>query len=583
MGNTGDAARILEAAISAKPNVASMTTALATIADGIEYGKAHKITYEQKEAERQAWLAANPVVVEQPPFDPTQEAPPEGADVADVAQAADDQQTAPDLGAFVTRIKTVDGLEQMQAASDLARALVGANTATVSYYAKLVSKHSDCTNKAEFIKAVSDERKSAALAIPTERTPTDDELRDRYLDANSAVVFGAGEWRRYAMGLWPVVAREHIASDIMSVLETAKAEGIRPNSARLASVQDLTRVKKFVSDDRWDSDHDILVCANGTLHIPTMDLREHSQGDYATTGLSFDYDPSAECSTFLYAIREAVPDAEGFLQEFAGYCLTTDTSFELALWFQGLPGSGKSTILGGFQAMLGDRVGVLGLGDIERSRFALTNIPGKTLVVATEQPALYLSCTHILNALISGEPLTVDRKFLDPVTVTPRCKIAWAMNDLPSVMDANNGLFRRVKVLSFPPMAEEKRDPKVKELIAQEGAGILNWALVGLARLRKRGGFVIPDCIKDATRDFRRENDKFKMFIDDMCIVGDDKRVRSGLLYAAYKTWCFDNGFRWESSVKAARHWARLGFEKYAPGGWASWRGVELLDPANEG
>jgi hypothetical protein len=37
--------------------------------------------------------------------------------------------------------------------------------------------------------------------------------------------------------------------------------------------------------------------------------------------------------------------------------------------------------------MLGDKHGVLGLGEIESSRFALSRIPGKTLLVSTEQPS----------------------------------------------------------------------------------------------------------------------------------------------------------------------------------------------------
>jgi putative DNA primase/helicase len=114
-----------------------------------------------------------------------------------------------------------------------------------------------------------------------------------------------------------------------------------------------------------------------------------------------------------------------------------------------------------------------------------------------------MKSAHILNALISGEAVTVDRKYRDPIDIIPRVKIVWSMNELPRVREAGNGLFRRVKVISFPGMADKDRDRKVKETIKLEGAGILNWALTGLRRLQARGQFAIPAEVQNDTEEFR--------------------------------------------------------------------------------
>src|SRR5215218_4055455 len=73
------------------------------------------------------------------------------------------------------------------------------------------------------------------------------------------------------------------------------------------------------------------------------------------------------------------------------------------------------------------------------------------------------------------------------------------------VSEAQSGIFRRVKVVEFPTMPEEDRDPEIKNLIAGEGPGILNWALEGLERLRKRGHFDIPESVRSATREFKSQ------------------------------------------------------------------------------
>jgi len=183
--------------------------------------------------------------------------------------------------------------------------------------------------------------------------------------------------------------------------------------------------------------------------------------------------------------------------------------------------------------MLGARAGVLGLADVQRSRFALADLPGKTLVVATEQPSDFIHSAHVINAIISGEEIMVEKKFKDAFSVVPRAKICWAMNGLPRVGDANSGLFRRVKVVTFLRLGT-KPDPKIKKQIGAEAAGIMNWALVGLRRLRERGHFEIPSCVREATDEFQRTNDVQGLFIEEACLTGDEaKKVQASKAHEA--------------------------------------------------
>jgi putative DNA primase/helicase len=408
--------------------------------------------------------------------------------------------------------------------------------------------------------------------------PTHDELRDRWLEVNSHHAHGLGVWRRYEAGIWPAVSETSVKAEISSVIETAKPEGIKPTASILASVTELTRIKVFVPDERWDADSEVLVCKNGALHISTGSLAKHQPGHYATSAVPYEYNPDARPVIWDYFLRNTVPAAANFLQEFAGYALTTEMGHELAVWLFGPPGSGKSTFISGLQAMLGHRAGILGLADLERSRFTLADLPGKTLVVASEQPSSYLASTNTLNAIISGEPLQVERKYRDPFTVIPRAKVCWAMNELPRVADANSGLFRRVKVVTFPTLAENERDPEIKHTIETEGAGILNWALEGLWRLKKRGYFEVPVGVEDATKQFRENNDVPALFIEDRCVRGTDSEVPAAKLYREYKYWCEENGHRAQSSTRVAADWQRLGFERKRTMAGTVYQGLSVVD-----
>lgn len=357
---------------------------------------------------------------------------------------------------------------------------------------------------------------------------------------------------------------------------SAYVDATKRTAARVASVEGLARLRCYVAADKLDA-ADVLNLANGTLDLSTLTLRPHSRRDLLTYCLPYAYDPAAVAPNWEVVLARIEGETAAFLQEYAGYALTPDTRHELAIWLYGPPGRGASTLLAGWQAMLGAKVALLGLADIERNRFALAGLPGKTLAVATEQPAEYMAATHILNAMISGEPVTVDRKFRDAVTITPRAKLAWAMNELPRVKGASNGIFRRVKVVTFPTIPEHERRPELKEAVQTEAAGILNWALEGLKRLRARGRFIIPAAVEEASRTFALQNDIPKVFVEERCETGPGLTIGSKQLYNAYANWCEETGHKAQSMTSIADDWERLGFTKLPrTAAGVSWAGVQL-------
>jgi putative DNA primase/helicase len=408
--------------------------------------------------------------------------------------------------------------------------------------------------------------------------PTHDELRDRWLEGqDQPVAFGLGGWRRYGQGRWVPVHDQVVYGEIDAVLEKAKTEGARPTAGARSSTERMAQAKVFVADETWDANEDILVCVNGTLEISAGALREHRPEDYALSAVPYGFDPSASAPSWLGFLSASLAGTEGFLQEFAGYCLTTDTRHELAVWLYGPPGGGKSTFIAGLQAALAPKAGLLGLADIQRSQFALADLPGKTLVVATEQPADYIKSTDVLNTVISGEAIRVEQKYKAAYTVIPRAKILWAMNDLPRVKDSNSGLFRRVKVVPVPKLRVEP-DRKLKEKIGAEAPGILNWALKGLSRLRGRGHFELPGIVREATEGFKEANDVVGAFVKAACVVRDspDCEVQAARLYEAYRHWSRLNGHRPLSSTAIAAEWRRLGFGDRSLNGRKLYTGLKV-------
>lgn len=409
---------------------------------------------------------------------------------------------------------------------------------------------------------------------------THDELRDRWLATSPPVAYTRGGFRRYRNGLWTADEEPLIRQEIARVIEKAKPEHIHPTTGLLNSVVGLAMAKCAVSSDKFDAQAEMLVCGNGTLHIPSRTLSVWSPEHYATSGVDYNYDAKAKAPHWAiyidYLNGVLGIDVVAFLQEFAGYSITIDTSYELAVWLWGPAGSGKSTFIEGIRAALTDRAGMLGLSQIERSSFALAAVPGKTLLISTEQPSGFIRSTPILNALISGEHIQVERKFKDAFEFRPCAKLLWAMNELPKINAPTNGLFRRICVVEFPVLAADKRDANLRASIKMEGAGILLWLLDGLDRLRERGRFTIPPAIQTTTQAFQDNCDIARSCLTELGTFDTDASLQSTELYKAYSEWCKETGHRPASSTSIADDWKRLGLTRYRSAGKTRWKGFKF-------
>lgn len=406
-----------------------------------------------------------------------------------------------------------------------------------------------------------------------EEYPVRDTIIKDISDDYGGVAYSSDTFRLYECGIWNAVNDHVILQVIQKRLEILRQMG-RANPTEQAETRLLRGLKSQLYRDPtlWNSNPHVLVFQNTAFDTDSMEPVEHDPEHYATSGLPFDYDSDAKAPTWAKVIHDLLSEDEReFLQEFAGYCLTNSVQHQMALWLVGPRGGGKSTLIRGLETMLGggSLVGSLGLSQLQGSgaRFALSNVPGKTLMTCTENPQTHIKATDTLNALITGDTLQVERKGKDSFDYRSTAKFLWAMNSLPGLYDANNGLFRRIHILRIDRMPVQK-DPTIVERIQSEGAGIINWALKGLARLNERGYFEYPESVKQSTNEFIYQNDLFKQFLDEWTrrpVDGQPYEPKDYITPASelvenFNRWLSKSGFEAHYTTKSTKaHWERLG------------------------
>lgn len=399
------------------------------------------------------------------------------------------------------------------------------------------------------------------------------ELRDEILslsELNKGVAYSGGSFRLYDSGVWSAAHDLEVRRTVGGMLQALSGSIDLLYTRNLeVNVTDLIRSKMYVREDGWNVNPGIIVFKNCALDTGTMTELEHSPEHMATTALPYEYDPEATAPMWGKVLGDAMSEAEqGFLQEYAGYCLTTSVQHQIALWLYGPPGSSKSTLIAGFEAMLGELAGALSLTQLG-SRFGLAGIEGKTLLTCTEVPKQHVKATDVLNAMITGDTLQVERKGKDVFDHRSTAKLLWSMNNLPGLFDTNNGLFRRVKVLELESIPADERDPTMIERVRLEGPGIINWALEGLRRLNERGHFTYPKTVTEATAKFKRDNDLPGQFLEEGCKRPESElydtkefKVYASDLTGAFNEWAQKNGHGHRSTKALAPEWERLGMRK---------------------
>lgn len=250
---------------------------------------------------------------------------------------------------------------------------------------------------------------------------------------------------------------------------------------------------------------------------------------------------------FMSRVMIGDPDGIKTLQEWAGYCLTRDNSYQKFLLLEGEGQNGKSVYCAALIALLGrqnvSNVPLERFGD----RFSLATTIGKLANVATESTEMDDAAEGILKAFTSGDPMQFEVKHKQPFSAIPTARFAMAMNNRPRFKDGSGGLWRRMLIVRFDQTitAEERvlgMDNPAWWEKSGELPGIFWWAVLGLHRLRQQCGFTESEKSKNAVSEYRTETNPARAFLTEACEEDSNGITYCQELYDAYAKWCKSTG-----------------------------------------
>jgi putative DNA primase/helicase len=294
---------------------------------------------------------------------------------------------------------------------------------------------------------------------------------------------------------------------------------------------------------------ELLPTPSGNLHIPTGRLYLPTPLLFNVNAIEFEHDPHAPPPQVWLAFLDALwaNDLETIdcLQEIFGYLLVADTSQQKIFLFAGPKRSGKGTIARVLTRLVGAGNVVGPTTSSLAGPFGLQPLIGKSVAIVSDARFTGESVGIVVERLlcISGEDtLTVDIKFKASITAKLGARFLFLSNELPKMNDASGALAGRFIVLRLTQSFYGREDTALIAKLLAELPGILNWAITGLKRLRRRGRFVQPSSAADAIREMEDLGSPIGAFVRDCCEVTPTKTIPTAELFSAWQSWCKSQG-----------------------------------------
>ena len=341
-----------------------------------------------------------------------------------------------------------------------------------------------------------------------------------------------------------------------------------------------------VTPDEFDAHPTLLNCQNGTLELDTLTFREARREDLLTKCCGVDYDPAAECPTWLDHLDLVFGGDAAYVQGFqmlCGYSLLQDNPEQIMAILYGTGKNGKSLTIGALARVWGDYAVNIAAESLmvkrsEGPRSDLARLCGARLITASEGEAGAYLAESVVKQLTGDDAITVRRLYENEFEFRPGAKIFLATNHEPRIRGTDEGIWRRLWLLPFTvTIPEDRRDPGILDKLEAEGSGILNWCIEGLRRYQENGcRLAPPEKVLAATARFRSESDVIGRFLAQEMKVEPTGTIERAVLYKIYTGWCEGEGERPASNRMVIKYLRERQFREIKLGGVWCWDGIRI-------
>lgn len=331
----------------------------------------------------------------------------------------------------------------------------------------------------------------------------------------------------------------------------SKLTEIRGDYYTAREANEVLAILRDTSPPADERNVDMVNVLNGLLDLKTRTLYLHSPDYRSTVQLNVAYNPNADGRAFRRFLRQVLPDEDVqlLIGEWLGLLLVPELKYQRALLLTGAGANGKSVLIEVIWRLLGFfNCSYVPLHSLGEDRFIKSAMVGRLVNLAADIESYELRKTGDFKQIVAGDPVEVQAKYGHSTYTRLTTRLVFSANTKPATSDVSFGFFRRWHVVPFEETfvgANEDVDLAAKLARPDSLSGILNFALDGLERLTRQGGFTEAKAVTQASAEYRTEADSVASFVEEKVVIGPDYRIKGSDLYSRYRTYCEQSGRRW--------------------------------------
>ena len=248
-----------------------------------------------------------------------------------------------------------------------------------------------------------------------------------------------------------------------------------------------------------------------------------SDGTARVAGTEFD--ENAKCpqfEQFVFEVCNQDNDLVRYMQTVLGYGLTGCTDEQKMFILYGVGSNGKGTLVETIKAIMGDYAKTAQADTLMQKSTASGSNASPDVARLAEARFVFLSegsRSHkfdeaLVKQMTGEDTITARELYKTPFEFKPKFKLMLSTNYRPKIRGTDEGIWRRMAPIPFDAsFTREKQDKRLRNKLAAENSGILNWLLEGCTRWQQEG-LIEPTAVSKAIKSYRNESDNVARFLE---------------------------------------------------------------------
>jgi len=229
---------------------------------------------------------------------------------------------------------------------------------------------------------------------------------------------------------------------------------------------------------------------NCVLNCKTKETFKHKPEFYITHTIQCEYDPNAlivntPMAEFLKHICNNNSNTLKVLRACLYLILTNNLTYQVALYIYGPGGTGKSTLINILVYLLGPSGSITTSLRALQSRFGISSLKDKLLLILSELPLILGAEPQILKNIIGGDIIPLEEKYKNPTQIFANFFLIITSNTLWNLKNNSTGMARRFIYMPFFNKPKNKilnlfsfsTDHKAKGILMDYLPALVNWIL----------------------------------------------------------------------------------------------------------